>query len=244
MPITEPITMHVVPFSHPCMTARAGLQHKGLEFEEVMLLPGNQEGKLEAIYGEGKTTVPGILIGKQPIHSSVAILRYLDEEVPEKPLYPEPIADRVREAEEWGDTVVQDLTRRLSFGALHFRPGSMGTFAGAGELDAPGTDFAMKSLHLTWKYLKLSAVQLTGDLASMRATIERIEDYAREGVVDGKEPTAADFQIGASIRLLLTIGDLKPLLDGSAAKRIAMRYFPDYDGAIPAGAFPKSWLSF
>lgn len=243
MPINEPITLHVVPFSHPCMTARAGLEHKGLEYEEVMLLPGNQDGVLEGIYGEGNKTVPGIVVGEEPVHTSIGILRYLDAEIPENPLYPEAIASEVREAEEWGDAYLQDLARRLSFGALHFRPGSMGTFAGAGELDAAGTDYAVKNLHLTWRYMDLKASQLIEDLAEFGSTVRRIEDYAERGLIAGEEPTAADFQIAASARLLMTIGDLGPMLEGSAARRIATRYFPDYDGDIPAGAFPPNWIS-
>lgn len=243
MPINEPITLHVVPFSHPCMTARAGLEHKGLEYEEVMLLPGNQDGILEGIYGEGNTTVPGIVVGETPVHTSIGILRFLDSEIPENPLYPESIAAEVREAEEWGDAYFQDLARRLSFGALHFRPGSMGTFAGAGELDAGGTDFAVKNLRGIWRYMKLKPSTLIEDLAHIDETIERIEGYAQEGVIDGDEPTAADFQIAASARLLMTIGDLGPILEGSAARRIATRYFPEYDGDIPAGAFPPNWIS-
>ncbi|MBK8293363.1 MAG: glutathione S-transferase family protein [Solirubrobacterales bacterium] len=243
MPITEPVTMHVVPMSHPCMTARAGLEHKGIEFEEVMLLPGNQEGVLEGIYGDGNKTVPGIVVGEEPIHTSIGILRYIDDEVPENPLYPEAIANEVQEAEVWGDRYFQEVARRLPFGALHFRPGSMGTFAGAGELDAAGTDFAAKNLRGTWKYLRLKPSQLMEDLARIDETIDRIESYARDGILGGDEPTAADFQIASSARVLMTIGDLLPALDGSAAERIAMRYFPDYDGKIPAGAFPPNWIS-
>ena len=242
MPITEPITMHVVPMSHPCMTARAGLQHKGLEFEEVMLLPGNQDGVLEGIYGEGNTTVPGILVGEEPVHTSIGILRFIEEQVPENPLYPEAIASDVREAEVWGDEYFQDVARRLPFGALHFRPGSMGTFAGAGELDAAGTDFAAKNLRGIWRYMKLKPSHLMEDLARIDETIERIESYAREGIIDGETPTAADFQIAASARVLLTVGDLLPAFEGTAAERIARRFFPDYEGEIPAGAFPPAWV--
>lgn len=243
MPITEPVTLHVVPLSHPCMTARAGLEHKGLEFEEIMLQSGNQDGVLEGIYGEGKTTVPGIVVGDEPVHTSVEILRFLEKEVPENPLYPEAIAAEVQEAEVWGDEYFQDVARRLPFGALHFRPGSMGTFAGAGELDAPGTDFAAKSLRGIWKYMRLTPSQLMEDLARIDETLERIEAYASAGIVDGDEPTAADFQIAASARVLLTVGDLLPALDGTAAERIALRCFPEYEGAIPSGAFPPNWIS-
>jgi len=238
----KPVTLHVVPLSHPCMTVRYALEHKGLEYEEVVLPSGQHSGTVEEIYGEGHTTVPGIVIGGEPVHGSVTILEYLERAIPENPLYPEAIAAEVSEAERWGDEIFQELARRLPFGALHFRPGSMGTFAGAGELDAAGTDFAIKAVRGAWKYQGLSAVRLTEDLAELPDAIARVESYAEAGLIDGDEPTAADLQLASSARVLMTMGDLLPLLDGSAAERIAMRYFPDYEGQIPAGAFPPGWV--
>jgi glutathione S-transferase len=238
----RPVTLHVVPLSHPCMTVRAGLERKGLRYEEVMLESGQHADTIEEIYGPGRRTVPGIVMDGEPVHGSVGILRHLDRVVPENPLYPEEIAEEVREAETWGDRVFQELARRLPFGALHFRPGSMGTFAGAGELDPAGTDFAIKSLRHAWKYQGLSAVRLTNDLEELPAAIAKIESFAERGILGGDEPTAADFQIGASARLLLTIEDLHPLMAGTAAERIARRHFPDYDGRVPAGAFPDGWV--
>lgn len=242
MPTSEPVTLHVVPLSHPCMTVRAGLEQKGLEWEEVMLESGNHADTIEEIYGAGKRTVPGIVMDGEPVHGSVGILEHLDRVVPENPLYPEGIAEEVSEAERWGDEVFQELARRLAFGALHFRPGSLGTFAGAGELDPAGTDFAIRSLRGAWKYQGLSAVRLVDDIAQMPIAIERIEGYAERGLVGGDRPTAADLQIASSARVLLTIGDLHPMFAGSVAERIGRGIFPEYPGEIPAGAFPETWF--
>ena len=238
----EPVVLHTVPLSHPCMTVEYALGVKGLEYEEVVLQSGRHSGTIEEIYGEGRTTVPGIVIGGEPVHGSVTILEYLEERFPENPLYPDGIAAEVSEAERWGDEVFQELARSLPFGALHFRPGSMGTYGGAGELDPAGTDFAIKAVRYAWEYQGLSAVSLTADLAELPGAIERVEGYAEAGLIDGDEPTAADLQLASSARVLLTMGDLQPLLDGTAAERIAMRYFPEYNGHIPAGAFPPGWV--
>jgi glutathione S-transferase len=61
-------------------------------------------------------------------------------------------------------------------------------------------------------------------------------------VIGGDQPNAADLQIGASIRVLLTLGDLLPLLRGGVGERIATSLFPEYPGAVPAGAFPAGWV--
>lgn len=242
MPIDEVITLHVLPPSHPCMTVRAALDHKGLEYEEVNLDMGKHGDQVEELYGEGNRTVPGVMIGSEPVHGSTAILERLDELVSENPLYPEGIASEVREAELWADGDLQDLGRRLPWGALHFRPEAMGTFGGGEPLDPAGTDFAMKFVHSTWKYHGITAEKLAGDLSRLPAIIETIEGFAGQGLIDGEQPTAADLQIASTVRVLLTVADLHPAFEDSAGERIARRYFPDYNGLVPPGAFPDGWI--
>ncbi|MDQ2621739.1 MAG: glutathione S-transferase [Actinomycetota bacterium] len=242
MPDTKTIVLHVLPPSHPCMTAKAALELKGLEFEEVNFEMGKHSDQAEAIYGEGNRTVPGMLVDGEPVHGSTAILERLDRLVPENPLYPEAIGKEVRAAELWADGHLQDLGRRLPWGALHFRPESMGTFGGGDALDPAGTDFAMKFIRSTWKFHGITASRLAEDLSTVPEMIERIEGFAADGLIDRDLPTAADLQIGSTIRVLLTVGDLHPAFEGSAAERIARRHFPDYNGLVPAGAFPAGWV--
>jgi glutathione S-transferase len=242
MPNQQPITLHVIPPSHPCMTAEAALRHKNLTYERVDLGMGNHPEEMEKIYGEGSRTVPGMTLGDETVHGSTAILWKLEQAFPERPLYPAPIAESVREAELWADGDFQDFGRRLSWGALHFRPESMGSFGGGEALDPAGTDYAIKFVRATWKYHRISAVQLSDDLEALPGMIDRIDDFAEKGLVAGEEPTAADFQIGATTRVLLNVADLHPVLSDSAAERIARRYFPDYAGLVPAGAYPEGWV--
>jgi glutathione S-transferase len=235
------LTLHVLPPSHPCMTAEAALRLKGLEYEKVALtMPHTEE--MERLYGAGHTTVPGLTIDGAPVHGSLAILDRLERLAPDPPLYPAPIADAVREAERWGDAELQDLGRRLPWGALHFRPQAMGTFGGANApLDPAGTDFAIRFARAMWKYHRISAERLAEDLAGLPAKIGHVDQLARDGIVGGEAPNAADFQIGATLRVLLTVGDLRPLIEGRPAEDVARRWFPDYAGDVPAGAFPDGW---
>src|SRR4051812_47616725 len=216
------LTLHILPPSHPCMTAAAALELKGLEFEKVALpMPHNDE--MERLYGPGNTTVPGLTIdGEERVHGSVAILERLEQLVPEPPLYPEPIAGAVREAERWGDGELQDLGRRLPWGALHFRPEAVGTYAEPRQpLDPAGTDFAIRFARAMWKYHRISAAGLGEDLAGLPAKLDHVDELAREGIVGGESPTAADLQIGATLRVLLTVGDLRPRPAGRPARASA-----------------------
>jgi glutathione S-transferase len=233
------ITLHAVPPSHPCTTVAAAIELKGLEYERIDFPYEERAEKMEEIYGEGNYRVPGAVIDGEAIHGSRPIMARLEELEPEPVLYP---SDAVREAERWADEELQDLGRGLTWGAMHFRPESMGTFAGGPPLDAPGTDFAIKFVRATWRYHGITAVRLEEELAGLPAKIEHIEQLAADGVIGGEQPNAADLHIGATIRVLLPIADLRPLFEGTAAERIAGTLFPPAVGEVPAGAYPVGWV--
>ena len=233
------LTLHAVPPSHPCATAAAAIRLKGFEFERIDLpLPHTDE--MARIYGEGRTTVPGLLIDDEPVHGSRAIMERLDELNPDPPLFG---SDEVREAERWGNDELQPLGRRLPWGALHFRPEYMGTISPDGSvLDPAGTDFAIKFARASWRYHGITAVRLAEDLAGLPAKLDHVDRLAADGVIGGPTPNAADLQIGATVRVLLMVGDLRPLLDGRAGEEIAHRWFPEWPGEIAAGAYPAGWV--
>jgi len=236
------LTLHAVATSHPSLAVDAALRLKGLAFERVDLVPGRHPEEMEKIYGAGRSTVPGLLIDDEPLHGSRAIFARLEEMAPTPALFPEAIADEVREAERWGDEELQDLGRRLPWGALHFRPEAMATFGGGEPLDPAGTDFAIRYVRAAWKYHRISAERLAGDLAGLPEKLRQVEAFAAAGVIGGEAPNAADLQIGSTLRVLLCVADVRPLLEGGVAERIARAWFPDYAGEIPAGAFPAGWV--
>ena len=176
------------------------------------------------------------------MHGSRAILARLEELQPDPPLFPADRADAVRDAEAWGDAELQNLGRRLSWGALHFRPEAMGTFGGAGPLDAAGTDFAIRFVRAAWRYHGITAARLAEDLAGLPAKLEHVDALVADGVIGGDAPTAADLQIGATLRVLLNIGDVRPLIEGRPAEQVARRWFAEYPGDIPGGALPPAWV--
>jgi glutathione S-transferase len=232
------LVLHALRASHPCMTVEAAMRFKRLRYERIYFRPGEHVAKMQEIYGEGQRTVPGVLVDGEPVHGSLAIMQRLEELAPEPTLYPSP---QVREAERWGDEQLQDLGRRLPWGALHFRPEALGTFGDKPPLDGAGTDKAIELVRRFWDYHGISAARLQEDLAGLPAKLEHVEQLAERGLIDGEQPTAADLQIGATIRVLLTVDDLAPILEGGAAERIARRFFPSYPGAVPARAFPAGW---
>ena len=203
------LTLHVLPPSHPSRAAEEAIRFKGPDYEKVDLTPGEHNAAMEEIYGEGRTTVPGMVVDGEPVHGSRAIMAKLEEIEPDPPLFPEPIADRVREAERWGDEELQQLGRDLGWGALHFRPEAMGTMAGGEALDPAGTDFAIRYVRAQLEVPRdHRRPARRGPRRAFPAKLDHVDELAAEGIIGGEQPNAADLQIGSTLRVLLIIGDL------------------------------------
>jgi glutathione S-transferase len=241
MPRQPKLVLHVTPFSHPCLAVSTALERYGLEHETVSLRSGPHGDEIEAIYGEGRRTVPAMLVDEEPVHGTSAIFERIDQLADEAELYPAEVADSVREAERGVSEELQAAGRHLVFGALHFRPEALGTFAGSGMLDPAGTDFSIRFVRGAWRYIGITAELVATDLERLPGLLDRADELVAEGVMGRERPTAADFQVVSSLRLLLQIGDLRPLLEGRPATSLVERWFDLPPGDIPAGAFPVGW---
>ena len=240
---TQPqLVLHVVPFSHPCLAVTAALDRFGLDHEIVELQTGKQGDEIEAIYGPGRRTVPGLLVDGEPVHGTVAIFERIDQLVDDAGLYPEAVAAAIREAERGVAEDIQTAGRVLAFGALHFRPESLGTFAGAGALDPAGTDFAIRMVRGAWRYIGIDAERIARQLAELPGQLDTVDELIADGVLGGERPCAADFQIGSSLQLLLAIGDVRQLIADRPCEALARDLFEPSKGDVPAGAFPDGWV--
>jgi glutathione S-transferase len=235
----------VVPGSHPCDAVEAALRLKSIAYDRVDLLPMTQ--LLVGPLRYGGATVPGIRIDGERLVGSRAIMRRLDEIVPEPPLLPppgDPRYARVLEAERWGEEVLQSVPRRIVDVGLLRTPSAMETYAGDAKLPLPPS-LLRPALPLTARMMALKNHANDGaakaDLAALPGQLDRIDAWVTEGLLGGERPNAADLQIGSTIRLLMSIADLRPRIEGRPSARLA-RYFPPLSGEIPAGVLPADWL--
>ncbi|MEX0972342.1 MAG: glutathione S-transferase N-terminal domain-containing protein [Solirubrobacterales bacterium] len=236
------LVLHAVPFSHPVLAVSSALDRLGYEYETVTLATGKHADEVERIYGAGCRTVPGLLVDEEPVHGTRAIFARLAELSPDGGLYPEASASAVRAAEEGIAEDLQMSARVLVFGALHFRPESMATFAGAGQLDPAGVDFAIKTMRATWRYLEISAERAYATLQGLPAQLDEVDALIEAGVAGGETPTAVDFQFGSTLHLMAQVGDVWPLVERRPAAALASAWFEPGTGAVPAGAFPPGWV--
>jgi glutathione S-transferase len=237
-------TLYVIPASHPCAVVEAALRLKGIDYTRVVLLPLTQKlvGRLR--YGAG--TVPGLRLDGERIAGSTAILRRLDELVPDPALYPAELERRkqVVQAEAWGHDTLQAVPRRIVDALFLRKPAAMLSYAGDAKLplplwlQRPSTPVVARLMAIT---NKASEENVRADLQALPGYIDKIDAWITEGVLGGAQPNAADLQIGSSVRLLVSFGDVASLLAGRPAARLA-RYFPPLVGSVEPGLLPSDWV--
>ncbi len=237
--------LYTLPASHPCDAVLAALELKGLPYRRVELVPLTQLLLGPLLYGGA--TVPGMRIDGERIVGSRAIMRRLDRIKPEPPLLPAPgeaTYARVLEAERWGDEVFQPVPRRLIDAAFLRSPRAMLSYAAEAKLPvpvallAPSAPVVARLMALRNRATDANARE---DLAGLPRQLQRIDSWIEEGLIGGEQPNAADLQLGATIRLLASIADVRPLLQEHDALSLT-RYFPPLVGEVPAGALPAEWL--
>jgi glutathione S-transferase len=237
--------LYVLTASHPCAAVEAALELKRIEYDKVELLPMTQLFVGPLLYGG--MTVPGMRVDGRRLVGSRAIMRQIEELAPEPPLLPAP-GDaryaRVLEAERWGDEVFQPVPRRLIDAAFLRNPGAMESYADPDKLPLPlwmlrpAQPLIARAMALRNQARDENA---RADLLGLPAQLQRIDDWIDDGLLGQEQPNAADLQIGSTIRLLMSIGDVRPLIAGRPAAGLC-RYFPALVGEVPPGALPAAWL--
>jgi glutathione S-transferase len=237
--------LYVLPGSHPCAAVEAALKLKSIDYDRVDLLPMSQ--MLVGPLRYGGATVPGMRADGERLVGSRAIMRRLDEIAPEPPLLPppgDPAYARVLEAERWGDEVLQSVPRRILDVGFLRRPETIESYAGDAKLPLP-RPMLRPALPLTARMMAIknraNDAAARADLAALQRQLDRIDAWIAEGLLGGERPNAADLQIGSTIRLLMSLGDVRPLIEGRPTARLT-RYFPPLSGEIPAGVLPAEWL--
>jgi glutathione S-transferase len=240
------VKLYTVPASHPCAAVEVALRLKSVDYERIDLLPLSQLMLGPLRYGG--TTVPGLRIDGERLAGSRTIMRRLDTLAPEPALLP-PLTDavaraRVLEAERWGDEVLQSVPRRLLDAAFLRLPACMESYVGNAKLPLPRT-LLRPALPLTAKLMArrnhAEDEKAKADVAALPAQLDHIDAWIADGVLGGEQPNAADLQIGSSIRLLMTLADLRPIVEGRPAVSLT-RWFEPQAGEVPAGTLPAEWL--
>jgi glutathione S-transferase len=239
------VTLYVIPGSHPAMVARRMLELKGIPYKRIDLMPVISRAALRALRFPSNT-VPSLKLGDRKITGSRAIGRELDRIRPEPPLYPPDPDQRVavEEAERWGDEGLQGSVRRILWNALKRDRSPLRSYAEGAKLGVPIGLAVQTAAPIVAAAARMNSADdemVRADLAALPGQLQRVDDWIAEGVLGGDPPNAADLQIGASLRLAMTLDDLRPAIEEHAAGQMALRAVPDFPGQAPP-ILPPAWL--
>ena len=237
--------LHAVPASHPCAAVEHALQLKRVEYRRVDMPPVTHKLIQRALFGGG--TVPGLRLDGRWVLGSRAIVRALDERVPDPRLVPADDKERkaVELAEGWGDEVLQPLVRRVLWAGLARAPAAMPAYSEGSALPLPAPLVRLGAplvARAGQRVNRATDPRVRADLASLEQHLARVERWIEHEVIGGEAPNAADLQIGAGLRLLLTLEDVAVRVGDRPAAALARRWFPDYPGRVPAGVLPAAWF--
>jgi glutathione S-transferase len=241
------VDLYLVHGSHPCAAVERALALKRLPYRRIEVPPPLQAPVAKLRFGS--RTVPAIVLdGGDHVSGSREIMRRLDAIAPEPPLFPaDPQARRlVERAEEWGDEVYQPIGRRLLWAIIRRRPDALASYAEGSRLRLPAAVVralapAIAGVEATMNNAADGAVR--ADLRSLPGHLDRIDGWIADGVLGGAAPNAADLQVAATTRLLMTLGDIAPFLAGRPAERHARAVFAPQAGSTPRGVLPGDWLA-
>jgi glutathione S-transferase len=238
-------TLYVIPGSHPALAVRGMLDHKGIPYRRIDLIPVVSRGVLKTLRFPG-VTVPSLRIDGRKITGSREISRALDEIQPAPPLFPADPARRVEveDAERWGEEVLADATRRILWNAIARDRQPLRSYLGDARIGVPHGLAVATAAPIIAAEKRINAVTddaVRTDLAGVPAWLDRIDAWIAEGLLGGDEPNAADFQIAAGTGLAMTLQDLRPIIAARPAGEHSKRFVPDYPGDVPP-ILPSEWL--
>lgn len=230
-------TLFGIPSSHPSLTGQLMLEHKGVEYRRIDLVAGPHRLILRALGFPGKT-VPAVKVDGAKLQGTTDIALALDALVPESPLFPrEPERRReVEEAEAWGNEVLQPVPRRLVWNGLGRDRSELATYLEGARLGIP-THIAARTAPpiamVARRLNKATDEAAARDLAALPGMLDRVDELIDRGVIGGAERNAADYQIATSISLLLTMDDLRPMIENRPAGRLAREVVKHQPGHLP-----------
>jgi glutathione S-transferase len=216
--------------SAPSFSPELMLRHKGIPYRRVNLIPDRHRKRLPA-KGFPGSTVPALLVDERRVQTNRAIARVLDEIVPEPRLLP---ADRtvradVEAAELFGDEVFQQAVRRIVLWSLVNDPDSVKPDPAVGALPIPRNAWLRRRLtRQSFDVFGITDAVVRDDFKALPRMMDRLEGYIAEGVLNGPDLNAADFEIAPLIAALLGVSDVATDVIERPIAMLASRVMPSH----------------
>ncbi len=243
--VSAKVKFYMFPGSNSAYTGRLMLEHKGIEYKTVKLPPGPHAFIMLGL-GFETMGVPALKVDGRRVQGTRAISRFLDQMVPGRPLFPDdPVMRKhVEDAERWGEEF-QNATRRIFYvGAKRDRKAFASVMTP--ERALPMRVFIRVGRPLLIRLAsgahRASDDAVREDLELLPERLDQMDRWIEQGLLNGPQLNAADFQIAPNISALLRCDDLARLITGRPAAALARRVAPDYPGHL-GPVFPPELLA-
>jgi glutathione S-transferase len=242
--MSSKVKLYMFPGSNAVYTARLMLDHKGIDYRAVKMLPGPHAFIL---LGKGFPTmaVPALKADGVRVQGTRWIARALDGIEPARPLFPADPERRlaVEDAERWGEGL-QNATRRIFYCMARRDHGAFRSLMTAERGPVKRALVALSApivIRLATGVHRATDEHGREDLALLPERLDQIDAWIAEGLLNGPELNAADFQIGVNVSALMLADDVRPFVEGRPAAAFARRVAPNYEGHI-GKSLPHEWL--
>jgi glutathione S-transferase len=240
------VTLYGIPGSHAVRSARLMLEYKGIPYKRVDLFPVVTRFVVPRLLRFPGNRVPALKIDGKKVQGTLDISRELEQIEPDPPLFPSDPARRtaVEEAERWGDGF-QQMPRTIIWWAFKNAPArDMATYLRGAKLGLPAGLLARTAGPIVWGGRKLNDSydpEVERLLSELPASLDKVDAWIADGTLNGEQLNAADFQIAPTLRLLQSMEDLAPAIEGRPAAKLAERVQPEAPGHI-GPVFRPRWL--
>lgn len=234
-----------MPGSHAATTGQLLFEHKGIDYKRTDLLPVVSWLVLKALRFPD-VTVPAAKIDGELVQGTRSIAQVLEQRQPEPPLFPADAERRreVEEAERFGDEELQQRIREIFlWSARKDRSGLVSYLEGAriGMPHRLAARTAGPFIALDARSRGATDENVRAAIAALPGMLHRIEDWIADGILGGDPLNAADLQIAPSLRLAMSLEDLRPAIEGRPAGRLATTVVRHFPGRTPP-VLPPEWL--
>ena len=224
--------LYAIRGSHAVCTGELMLEHKGIDFTRVNYPPGPHRVLVRVIGFKGDR-VPAVKFDDgRRVQGTRELPRVLDELVPEPRLVPDD--PRALEAERWADDVLQQWARRMVASTGARNPDALAGRGAEGRLGAllsPYDQPRRVIARLVLVAFRASKEQLRDDRERTGETLDQVDAWIADGVLNGHQLRSPEFAVASSLALVEYIVALQPELRRRPLNRLIERVFSDSDAA-------------
>jgi glutathione S-transferase len=245
--------LFVIPTSHACRSAMLMLEHKGVPYRRTTFVPlthpvlvrlhgfdaGGETRSIDGKrtfglrLGDRLGTVPALAANGRRVSTNHGIARFLDEQHPDPPLFPaDPdLRAKVEEAERWANGPLQIAARRILGTAVVRDPAGLSRETDDGRMGflLYRRRFVRRLVvpYILGRIFHANPARDDELLAELSASLDRVDQLIRDGVLNGPDLNAADFMVAPCLALILYRPDVRPMFEGRPALELVDRLLPE-----------------